>query len=128
MTPGRSPRAALERLANEVLEPIRTAVGASLIVTSGYRPEALNTYIGGSLGSDHLYGRAADLVCPTMDLAEFAEVARLACVSLPVRQCIIEFGKWLHVSIQPLGQIPLRQYLTAELVGRTVVYKPWEVA
>lgn len=131
MTPPADVLRNLERLANEVLEAIRADVCTAckrdvpLIITSGYRPHALNAQVGGSLNSDHLYGRAADFYCPALELDELAGVAKASCESLPVRQCINEFGSWLHVSIESLGRIPTRQYLVASRSGGRTVYKEW---
>jgi len=47
-----------------VLEYIRGAVKSPIIVTSGCRCLVHNTAIGGSRGSKHMQGRAADIKCP----------------------------------------------------------------
>lgn len=42
-------------------------------------------------------------------------------LDLPVKQCILEFGQWVHVSVPPEGVEPQRDYLTArKLSGRTI--------
>lgn len=51
----------LEELVSTILQPIRTAYGKPLNVTSGYRCPALNKAVGGSPTSAHLYGYAADI-------------------------------------------------------------------
>ena len=53
--------AALERLVENVLDPLREAWGAPIIVTSGYRSPKLNAAVGGARGSQHTYGQAADI-------------------------------------------------------------------
>lgn len=45
----------------ETLEVIRSAVGHPLIIGSGYRDPAYNSYIGGARSSQHMNGRAADI-------------------------------------------------------------------
>ena len=125
MSPDDSVRANLERLANEVLEPIRKAAGCPLQITSGYRPVELNRLIGGTPNSDHIYGRAADVVCPMLELAAFARIARNACSELPVRKVIVEYGEWLHVAIEPLGVVPRREFLVASREHGETVYKEW---
>lgn len=50
----------LELLCKEALEPIRTLVGP-LKINSGYRSEEVNKAVGGSKGSAHCQGHAADL-------------------------------------------------------------------
>lgn len=50
------------RLAN-YLEDVRSLFGgASVTVTSGYRPPAVNAAVGGVSNSQHLYGAAADIL------------------------------------------------------------------
>lgn len=116
----------LERLANEVLEPIRAAVGAAIIVTSGYRPPALNALVGGASESDHLSGRAADFYAHGVDLADLAPIVRATCNSLPVAKLINEYGQWLHVSVEPYGRVPTRRYLIATRRGGKTEYSEWK--
>ena len=125
MTPGPQVLQNLERLANEVLEPIRRAVGSPLVITSGYRPPALNALVGGAPTSDHLSGRAADFHAIGVDLDELAMIVRHECESLPVAKAIREFGQWIHVSIEPLGRIPTRSYLVASREAGKTVYTTW---
>ena len=86
----------------EMLERIRTTLNCPVVVTSGYRCEALNLAVGGSSTSDHPRGHAADIVCPRYGTA--TEVARTLAplVSvLGIGQIILEGIKgrqWLHVS------------------------------
>lgn len=47
----------------EVLEEMRVFIGP-MTITSGCRCKAHNDEIGGSKGSAHLYGLAADIKCP----------------------------------------------------------------
>lgn len=50
------------RLAN-YLEDVRSRFdGASVTITSGYRPPAVNSAVGGVSNSQHLYGAAADIL------------------------------------------------------------------
>lgn len=39
------------------LEGVRTKYGAPVIITSGYRPSAINAAVGGARFSEHLYNR-----------------------------------------------------------------------
>lgn len=45
-----------------LLEKIREAVGGAVTINSGYRSPAHNAAVGGVSSSQHLYGRAADIV------------------------------------------------------------------
>ena len=57
----------LERLCNDYLEPLRKAVDAIIIISSGYRCLALNVKIGGSKNSQHKLGKAADIRIEDID-------------------------------------------------------------
>ena len=60
----------------EVLDAIREHFGVPVKVTSGTRCSEYNSYIGGTLTSQHLFGKAADIqvegVKPAV-VADFAE-------------------------------------------------------
>lgn len=64
----------LNELVSIILQPLRTAYGKPLTITSGYRCEQLNTKVGGSKTSSHLLGYAADVQASEqskfMDFAE----------------------------------------------------------
>ena len=45
-----------------LLEQIREAAGGAVTINSGYRSPAHNSAVGGVSSSQHLYGRAADIV------------------------------------------------------------------
>ncbi len=116
--PGDAEIANLQRLCIEVLEPVRAAAGQPVRVTSGLRVPALNRAVGGSARSDHIDGRAADIVIDVIPPRELAHLIRA--LGLPYRQLICEFGAWVHVSIPPAGEPPLREVLTAtRIAGRT---------
>ena len=51
----------LKTLVRCVLDPVREAWGSPIIVSSGYRSEALNARVGGAEHSYHLRGMAADI-------------------------------------------------------------------
>ena len=51
----------LRLLAENVLDPLREAWGAPIIVTSGYRSKLLNETVGGAANSQHTTGMAADI-------------------------------------------------------------------
>lgn len=52
----------LERLTRRVLQPIRTALGTPIHITSGYRHPLLNKLVGSVATSQHCLGEAADCV------------------------------------------------------------------
>ena len=51
----------LEKLVNNVLDPLRDAFDWPILVNSGYRCPALNEAVGGSPRSQHRLGQAADI-------------------------------------------------------------------
>lgn len=94
----------------EIQQSLNIRSGA-LKINSGFRAEALNAQVGGVPNSQHCWGLAADVVCPEFgppcDLA--MAIAQLPC---EFDQLILEFGKWVHVSIAPLDQTPRRECLS----------------
>lgn len=64
---------------NEVLlaalQDLRDSVGRPIRVNSGYRCQAYNRRIGGSPGSQHMTGRAADIVIRGLTPLQMAEWA-----------------------------------------------------
>lgn len=111
-TPPAEAKAALKRLAVEVLQPIRDAWGQPIVVSSGYRCAKLNTMIGGVKNSQHLYGQAADIKAsnPKDNGKLFACIKKLIQQKkINVGQLIWEYGnktnpKWVHVSLPRVGK------------------------
>lgn len=109
----------LEYLCKAVLEPLRTALGVPIVISSGYRPAWLNRAIGGSLTSEHMSGRAADI--RALGLTPRQVCQRATELDLPTNQIILEFDRWCHISVALSD--PKKQVLTAKFVeGRTVYY------
>ena len=54
----------LQQLCKEVLEPLRSFVGGPIVISSGYRCNALNVKVGGAYASQHTLGEAADIQLP----------------------------------------------------------------
>lgn len=116
--------AALERLVDNVLDPLREAWGAPIVVTSGYRSPRLNAAVGGARGSQHTYGQAAD-IRTVSDRPEDNRRLRdlLISLNLPFDQLIDEFNcDWLHVSFKASGN--RGQILSAKKVKGKTVYTP----
>lgn len=83
-------------LCGEVLEPLRSDLKRPIRITSGYRPPWLNRKIGGSQTSQHCAGQAADIVVPGIEPIDVARA--VADSELEYDQCIVEFGRWVHIS------------------------------
>jgi zinc D-Ala-D-Ala carboxypeptidase len=110
----------LQRLCQQVLEPIRVMLDKPVVITSGFRPDWLNVAIGGSKTSAHMTGNAADIKIVGMTPLAFCrwveEHAKRH--SWPVDQCILEFHQWTHVGT---ATSPRFQFLTAKnQSGRTI--------
>ena len=101
----------LQRLCTRVLEPLRadlcafTHLDLPLIVTSGYRSDAVNRAVGGSYQSAHLFGRAADVVCTSRAFTRTLLGIALARIGdLPIDQLIAErtdehgAPSWIHIA------------------------------
>jgi hypothetical protein len=109
----------LAALASRVLDPLREQLQRPIIITSGYRPPEVNEAIRGSARSQHLRGEAADFV--VRGVAPAVVIAHMRKLELPVDQCILEFGQWVHVSHRLYG--PQRgEYLRAERAPTGVVH------
>ena len=99
-TPDESVKKNLIRLVNNILDPLREAWGAPIIVTSGYRCGRLNKAVGGAAKSQHMYGQAADIRTvsdkPSDNKKLFDLIREL---KLPYDQLIDEYNyNWVHVS------------------------------
>lgn len=109
----------LQRLCTDVLQPLRSQLGP-VHITSGYRPEWLNSAIGGSPSSAHISGLAADLV--VTGASPYEVCGYLAESEIPFDKCINEFGEWVHISAPESGE-PRRQLLTATAGPNGAVYR-----
>ncbi len=89
---------ALHELVDQVLDPLREAWGGPIRVNSGYRCPELNEAVGGTPGSQHQRGEAADITVGSR-AANRRLLALIKRLDLPVDQCIDEKGcRWIHVS------------------------------
>lgn len=97
-TPPASAIAALHELVEQVLDPLRAAWGGPIRVNSGYRCHELNKAVGGTPGSQHMRGEAADITVGSRS-GNRRLLALIKRLDLPVDQCIDEKGcRWIHVS------------------------------
>ena len=77
------------------LEPLRDIVKKPIHILSGYRCYELNKAIGGSATSQHVDGKASDIIVYGMGVDELFE---LASKYVQYDQVIQEFGRWVHTS------------------------------
>ena len=90
----------LVRLTENILDPLREAYGKPIRVNSGYRSRSLNKAVGGASNSQHLEGKAADIVGTPNTKAENTKLFNLIQeLHLPFDQLIDESGMtWVHLS------------------------------
>lgn len=107
-TPTKAVRGNLTALGENILDPLREAWGAPIVVTSGYRCEKLNKAVGGAKKSQHLYGQAADIRTVSDRREDNMKLLRkLIEMELPFDKLIAEYvdsqGRpdWIHVSFSP---------------------------
>jgi len=89
----------IQNLVNKVLQPLRDEIGP-IIITSGFRSDALNDAISGSSKtSQHMVGEAADIISNKLSAREiFNKIKEL---DLDYDQLIFEKRRdveWVHVS------------------------------
>lgn len=99
----------LMRLA-AVLEDVRHVLGnRPILISSGFRSEAVNKAVGGSTSSAHRLGLAADFTCP--DFGSPLMVCRaIASSGIQFDQLIHENGLWVHLGLSQSA--PRTQLLT----------------
>lgn len=85
----------LQLLCENALEPLRAQLNHPLQISSGYRSPQLNAAIHGAPNSQHVEGKAADILCPAIGTSSlFRSVVQLG---IEFDQLIFE-GTWVHVS------------------------------
>ena len=122
-TPAKFERENLVALVDNILDPLREAWGAPIIVTSGYRCYPVNKVVGGAKSSQHCLGQAAD-IRTLSDKPEDNRKLRdlIVALNLPFDQLIDEFNcDWLHVSYRATNQ--RHQTLRAIRSGGKTIYK-----
>ena len=95
----------LTLLVEQILDPLREAWGAPIIVNSGYRCFRLNRAVGGAPASQHAIGQAADIRTVSGAPADNRRLLDLlVALELPFDQLINEYPdrdgnpSWIHVS------------------------------
>lgn len=98
-------------LIENLLDPVREKLGKPIIVTSGWRPPKLNSAVGGSPTSNHLYGCAADIYTGnnSTDNVKIAKAVLELQIEFDEVICegaiFNEYGelvscKWIHVALR----------------------------
>ena len=99
------------------MELVRTKLDSlPIIISSGFRCEALNDLLGSKRTSQHIMGLACDFTCD-----RYAHVGRvfevIADSSIPFDQLILEYNSWIHIAFPVEGDEPRRQVLTIDKSG-----------
>ena len=120
----------LERLATNILQPVRDHFAKVVSISSGYRSVELCLEIGSSINSQHASGQAADF---EIFGVSNKEVADWIVDNLNFDQCILEFWNpdepnsgWVHCSYKT-DEDNRREYLRAfkDSNGKTVYQKEY---
>lgn len=88
-------RDAIRELTLTVLQPLRDASGAQIVISSGYRCPELNELVGGVPTSQHKKGEAADIMSRLLTPLELARL--IVRLELPFDQLIL-YPTFVHVS------------------------------
>lgn len=91
------------------LEKLRTKIGKSIKITSGYRSPVLNAMVGGEKNSVHMQGLAADIRVDSMTPMDLAKA--IISSSLNYDQVILE-PSWVHVGFCEDSTKARKQVLT----------------
>ena len=67
---------ALQQLCSTILKPLREFAGGPVVISSGYRCNALNVKVGGVYASQHTLGEAADIRLPQTAYLSWADNRR----------------------------------------------------
>lgn len=109
-TPSPEALANIRTLLGPGMQRIRELLGCPVLISSGYRSEALNRSIGGSRTSQHSKGQASDFTAPSFgDPLKVCRELLKHRDSIGFDQLIYE-GTWAHCSF---SQVPRGQVLTA---------------
>lgn len=81
----------------ELLEGVRDRFGFPVRITSGYRCETHNRHVGGSAGSYHLVGQAADI---QVDRVRSKRVYAFLNQAYPDCYGIIEYPNHVHIDVR----------------------------
>ena len=86
-----------------MLETIRAEFDRPMVIVSGYRSPAHNAEVGGASASQHMQGRAADIVLvnvkPSVVHARVLELYEQG--RLPALGGLGKYDGWVHVDIRP---------------------------
>jgi zinc D-Ala-D-Ala carboxypeptidase len=104
----------------EMLERVRSTLGCTVNVSSGYRCPDLNKAVGGVPESDHVQGMAADIQAPMFGSpTKIAQTLAPLVSTLGIGQIILEGVKgkqWVHLSTRTPDK-PINRIITITDAG-----------
>lgn len=105
-TPNETELANMKRVAEKCFEPLREWYGKPIKINSFFRCDQLNTLVGGSKTSQHVFGQAIDM--SAIDKKENAILYNWCLNNLEFDQLIWEYGDdlsplWIHISYKKEG-------------------------
>lgn len=126
-TPDKDTLKRMKYVAKKIFEPVREHFHVKIAVTSFFRSKKLNTKIGGSSTSEHVYGSAMDLDADIFGLISNQDIFNYIKENLDFNQLIWEFGTskepaYVHISCKEIGnknQI-LKAYKEKDWTGKLV--------
>ena len=101
--PNKEQIANLDKLSENILQPLRDHFRVPIHISSGFRTIEVNKAIKGAKNSDHLKGMAVDIDQPSTSRVTNKMIFDWIRENLKFRQLISEFGTednpgWIHVS------------------------------
>ena len=88
------------------LERARRVLNRPMIVSSGYRCPKVNAGIGGSKGSFHMKGLAADFTVVGLSVEDACSMLDRAKLDIQYDKLILEFGRWIHLQFPDVEMAP----------------------
>lgn len=118
--PEMNERVLLRSLVKLILDPLREAWGSPIRLTCAFRSKEVNKKVGGHPNSHHIYGCAADIVCPEKDQDRMMQMLIAnphvdLCQNYPDRN-------FIHVNISRPLEKPRRLAMTQWKNKKVVAY------
>ena len=96
------------------LEYVRDILGHPMLVSSGFRCNALNDHLGSKRTSSHTKGLAVDFICPSFGNPH-SVVSAIVMANINYDQVILEYDRWVHLSFKQVD--PRKQALIIDKKG-----------
>jgi len=96
------------------LEYVRDILGHPMLVSSGFRCNALNDHLGSKRTSSHTQGLAVDFICPSFGNPR-SVVSAIVMANINYDQVILEYDRWVHLSFKQVD--PRKQALIIDKKG-----------